>query len=279
MAAGPSVPPAPQWATASGDAWARRWRDTDAALDAISPFLLDSIAASAPDGRFSAFEIGCGPGSTTLAVADAFPAAVIAACDISPSLAEIARERTAGRDGVRVQLGDAEALARANGSFDLIYSRHGVMFFRDPVRAFGAFRSAANTGAALTFTCFQSWDENPWASEVASAAAGRELPTPGREPSGFAFADPAYVREILGASGWDGGEPQGILFGYFAGAAAEDALSFLSDLGPASRILQGLPEQERRAAIERMRSVIETHSGERGVIFPAAAWLWRATAA
>ena len=91
MAVEPSAPPAPQWATAGGDAWARRWRDTDAALDGLSPLLLDSIAGSVPDGPLRAFEVGCGPGSTTLAVADAYPQAVITACDISPSLVEIAR--------------------------------------------------------------------------------------------------------------------------------------------------------------------------------------------
>lgn len=279
MAVEPSAPPAPQWATDSGDAWARRWKDTDAALDALSPFLLDSIAASAPDGPLSAFEIGCGPGSTTLAVADAFPEAAITACDISPSLVEIARERTADCKGIRVLLGDAEALASTDGAFDVFFSRHGVMFFGDPVRAFGAFRSAANTGAALTFTCFQSWDLNPWASELADAAAGRELPKPGREPSGFAFADPDYVRQIFASSGWAAAELQPISFDYFAGATQEAALSFLSELGPASRVLQSQPEEEQATARKRMRAVIDAHSGENGVVFPAAAWLWRATAA
>lgn len=279
MTASPSSPPAPQWATASGDAWARRWRDTDAALDALSPFLLDSIASSAPDGPFKAFEIGCGPGSTTLAVADAFGGAAIAACDISPSLVEIARQRTAGLDRVRVVLGDAEAVAPADAPFDLIYSRHGVMFFADPVRAFRAFRSAAKAGAALTFTCFQSWDLNPWASELAEAAAGHELPKPEREPSGFAFADPDYVRRIFGSSGWVAAEPRPIAFDYFAGATQEAALDFLCELGPASRVLQAVPDEDRTGAIERMRAVIGTHCSESGVLFPAAAWLWRAKAA
>jgi SAM-dependent methyltransferase len=279
MAVEPSAPPAPQWATAGGDAWARRWRDTDAALDALSPLLLDSIAGSVPDGPLSAFEVGCGPGSTTLGVADACPQAVITACDISPSLVEIAREQTADRKAIRVLLGDAEQLASTNGPFDLIYSRHGVMFFDEPERAFGAFRSAAKTGAALTFTCFQSWDLNPWASQLAEAAAGQELPKPGREPGGFAFADPDYVRQIFASSGWAAAEVQPISFGYFAGATEEAALAFLSELGPASRLLQTLRDEDRPAAIERMRAVIDAHCGDSGVVFPAAAWLWRAKAA
>lgn len=151
------------------------------------------------------------------------------------------------------------------------------MFFADPVRAFRAFRSAANGRAAVVFSCFQAWGLNAWASDLASAAAGRELPKPGREPSGFAFADPDYVRQILGSSGWAAADPEDISFDYFAGETPAEALSFLSELGPASRILQSLPEAERPAAVERMRAVIDEYSGGAGVVFPAAAWLWRAS--
>jgi SAM-dependent methyltransferase len=274
----PAAPPTPQWASASGDAWARRWRNTDAALDPISPYLLAAIAATTPVGRFRAFEIGCGPGSTTIAVADAFPEARITACDISPSLAAIASERLAGDDDVRVLVADAEIAAASEGPFDLLFSRHGVMFFADPVRAFTALRNASDLGGALIFSCFQAWDLNPWASELAAAAAGRELPRPGREPSGFAFADRAYVREILGSSGWHEAEPQAISFRYFAGHDPDEAMAFLLDIGPASRIIESMPAADRAAAIGRMRKVIDLHFDGTAVEFPAAAWVWQATA-
>ena len=271
----------PEWATTSGDIWARRWRDTDAALDALSPHLLSAVADYAPSGPFDAFEVGCGPGTTTIAMADRCPDATIAACDISPALASIAEHRTADRPNVRVLAGDAEAIAAAEGPFDLIYSRHGVMFFPDPVRAFRTLRLASNPGASMIFSCFQRWELNPWASKVADAAAGRVLPSPGREPSGFAFADPSHVLEIFGTSGWTEAEAAPVSFRYVAGAgehAVDDALSFLADLGPASRVLQSLPEQERAAALERMRHVIEQHLQSAAVVFPAAAWIWRAKA-
>ena len=271
----------PEWATTSGDIWARRWKDTDAALDALSPHLLSAIAEGAPTGPFHAFEVGCGPGTTTIAVAERWPDAAITACDISPALASIAEHRTVGRANARVLTGDAEALAAAEGPFELIYSRHGVMFFPEPVRAFRALRNAASSGGALVFSCFQGWDLNAWASEVANAAAGRVLPAPGREPSGFAFAEPDHVLEILRASGWTEPEAIPVCFGYAAGEgehAIDDALSFLADLGPASRVLQSLPEQDRTDALERMRKVIEQHFGGATVVFPAAVWIWRARA-
>mgnify|MGYP003575442594 CR=1 FL=1 len=270
-----------EWATKSGSVWARRWRDTDAGLAGLSPHLLSAVSACAPAGSFRAFDIGCGPGTTTLDVAAACPDAEIVACDVSPDLAEIARRRTADLPRVRVVEGDAETLAAGEGPFDLFFSRHGVMFFPDTIRAFRSFRNAARPAASLVFSCFQSWETNPWASELASAAAGKELPAPGREPSGFAFADPDYVRDFLASSGWTEAEPQDVAFDYVAargGDAVTGALSFLGEIGPASRVVQSMPEEERGAAVERMRSVIEGHFDGTAVVFPAAAWIWSAKA-
>jgi hypothetical protein len=178
-------------------------------------------------------------------------------------------------------IGDAGAVAASEGPFDLFFSRHGVMFFADPVQAFRTFRGAASPGAALIFSCFQAWELNLWASELASAAAGKALPPPGQEPGGFAFADPDHVLAILRSSGWTDPKYESVRYRYVAGEgenAAADALSFMTDIGPASRILQSLPEEERRDSLDRMQSVIERHLDGTAVTFPAAAWIWRATA-
>lgn len=272
---------APQWATTSGDAWSRRWRDTDKGLSGLAPDLLAAIASRAPTGPFRAFDVGCGPGSTSIAVAEACPQAEIVACDISPALVRLAQERTAEVPRIRVLLGDAEALAPNEGPFDLVFSRHGVMFFADPVRALRAIREATNAGGFMVFSCFRDWDLNPWAAELASAVAGRIVPRPGREPGGFAFADPDYVRELLIGSGWAKAEPQTVDFQYVAAGgedAVEHALSYLSEIGPASRILETLPESEKPVALERMRGALERHFDGAAVSFPAAAWIWVAEA-
>jgi SAM-dependent methyltransferase len=269
------------WVTTSGDAWSRRWKDTDRGLEELGRHLLSAITAAASVGAFRAFEVGCGAGSTSIAVAEARPEMLITACDISPALVEVARQRTADTRQVRVLLGDAEAIASREGPFDVIFSRHGVMFFPNPVAAFERLRRAASPDASLIFSCFRSWDSNAWATELTGAAAGREVPPPGREPSGFAFADPDYVHEILTASGWEEASPQPVDFTYVAGEgdeAVEHALSFVLDIGPASRVIQTLPEQERRAAVDRMRGVIERHFDGSVVAFPAAAWIWTAKA-
>jgi SAM-dependent methyltransferase len=226
-------------------------------------------------------DIGCGAGSTSGELARTRPDATIIACDISPTLVELASNRLAELDGVRVVHGNAEEVAGREGPFDLIFSRHGVMFFSDPVGAFRSFRSAAAPDARLTFSCFQAWGLNPWASELGEAAAGHPLPPPGREPSGFAFAEPDYVRHILQVAGWRDAEALPTPFRYIAGegeGAVDRALDYLAEIGPASRALLDLPEPERDAGLSRMRAVIERYCANNIVEFPAAAWIWSAKA-
>lgn len=269
----------PEWASTTGDAWARRWQNAEQALAGLAVQLDAAIVAAAPEGCFRALDIGYGAGSTSIALAAVRPEATIVACDLSPSLVGIARQRTEDIAGIEVVLGDAAEVATRHGPFDLFLSRHGVMFFDDPVRAFRAFAEASIPGAAILFSCFQDWSANPWASELASAAAGAALPPPGREPSGFAFAEPRYVEGILAASGWSEAQARPTKFRYVAGTgghAVDEALSLLSELGPASRVLAGLAEDERGPAVSRMRKVVERRFDGRTVSFDAAAWIWSA---
>jgi SAM-dependent methyltransferase len=240
-----------------------------------------AIARLSRVGPFRALDVGCGPGTTALALAAVRPDAAIVGCDVSNSLVEIARGRGEGSDNLEFVAEDAETAARQRGPFDLIFSRHGVMFFDDPIRAFGTLREATAAGGALAFSCFRGWQENLWASELAGAAAGVQQPSPGREPSGFAFADVDYVRDILAASGWEDPTTTSVEFSYVVGVGAnaiDDTLGFFTELGPASRLLEGLSEGERSAAVDRMRAVITAHAHDGRVEFPAAAWIWTAKA-
>ena len=271
----------PDWSGVTGDIWARRWRELDHALAGVGEALDATIGDAAPPAPFRALDVGCGPGTTSLALAAARPDASILGCDLSSSLVSIAQQRAERVPCCEFVAADAEKLARKRGSFDLIFSRHGVMFFDDAVRAFRRFRSAATLDGKLVFSCFQNWDANPWASEVASAAAGTRVPPPGREPGGFAFAEVDHVREILESAGWTSLDHRALTFNYIAGdgtAAVNEALAFLSDVGPASRVIQGLVGHAREDALQRMRRAIDAREVDGTVSFPAAAWIWSASA-
>jgi SAM-dependent methyltransferase len=267
----------PDWSGASGDIWARRWRDTDRALAGVGEALDSAILKAAPAGPFRALDVGCGPGTTALALARRRADAEIIGCDLSPQLVALAEQRAEGVGTIRFMVEDAEQAARDRGPFDLIFSRHGVMFFDDPYRAFASLRSGAKPEANLVFSCFRVWAANPWAAELAAAAAGRDVPPPGREPSGFAFADPDYVADILAAAGWAEAEPTAVDFDYVVGSR-EEALDVLSEIGPAARVMDEMDAPTRAAALEAVRGVVERHERGGVVQFAAAAWIWTSRA-
>ena len=94
-------------------------------------------------------DVGCGTGSTTLAVARQLGAnGDSIGIDISEPMIAAARAR-AEREAApaRFICADAQEHAFEPASFDMIISRFGVMFFDDPVRAFANLRRACERTA------------------------------------------------------------------------------------------------------------------------------------
>lgn len=254
------------WTGRVGDVWAEEWRRTDRSL------------AVAPD-EGSAIDIGCGAGGTAIALATARPALTVTGIDLSPSLIDIARERAAGLPNLAFRVADAQSLGGADA--DLLVSRHGVMFFDDPVAGFSALRAAVAPGAKLVFSCFRARADNEWAV-VIDAAVGNEVAAPaGYVPGPFALADEDFTRDLLTRSGWLNAAAEAVDFPYVAGEGeepAEDALGFFSHIGPAARAMADAPADRRAAMRESLRAALAARAADKMVAFRAAAWIWTATA-
>ncbi|MET0307382.1 MAG: class I SAM-dependent methyltransferase [Sphingomonas sp.] len=269
------------WQGAVGDVWAEEAQRTDRSFEGLAPALNAAIVAAAPAGPIDALDIGCGAGITSIAFADARPDARITGIDISPNLVTLARARLEGRRNLAFVVGDAVQEAPRHGPAQLLFSRHGVMFFLDPVAAFAALHAAAAPGARLIFSCFRAIDRNPWAALVATAAGS--APAPGRPdmPGPFAFADPALVTPILTAAGWNGVTCAPVDYAYRAGQGDDpvaDAVAFFTRIGPTARLLHDMPAGERPATLARVEAVLAEHRSGDTVEFPAAAWIWSAHA-
>ncbi len=262
-----------EWSGAVGDAWAAEWQATDLSFAGLTPRLDAAILDAAPDkGR--AIDIGCGAGSTSIALAIARPHLDITGIDISSSLVSTARERATGIPNLCFETLDAQELDA--GSADFLFSRHGVMFFADPVAGFTALRRAATDHARFVFSCFRWFELNRWAMDSVAAIAGRAPPPPETTPGPFAFADPLRVRDILLASGWTGKE-EPVDYAYRAGEgrrAVEQAVAFFSRIGPAAAKLKELEGAERDAGLARVRALLDARRSGDVVDFPAAAWIW-----
>jgi SAM-dependent methyltransferase len=263
-----------EWTGRVGDAWAAEWQRTDRSFADLSRQLDAAILAAAPEGAFRALDIGCGAGGTSLALAGARSDAQITGVDLSEELVRVARSRVP----VRFLVGDARVLALEQGPFDLLYSRHGVMFFDDPVAAFAALRAGARAGAQLIFSCFRARGENGWVTAVDDAVGSPGVEPTGYAPGPFGFADEGFVRDVLTEAGWASVASQPIDYRYVAGADVDDAMSFFGRIGPAARALAAADPAERPAIDARLRSALAANQTSAGVTFPAAAWIWTATA-
>jgi SAM-dependent methyltransferase len=261
----------------------RGWVEAQATLDRLlQPFEDSLLDAAAVRAGSRVLDVGCGTGSTTLAVARRVGAAGRAVgVDISEPMLALARER-AERDRLPATFvcADAQVHAFEPASFDTIVSRFGVMFFDDPVRAFANLRRAARPGAELRFMAWRSGAENPFMTTAERAAAPLLPDLPPRDPNGpgqFAFADPERVRRILGESGWTGVEiaPNDPV----CTLPEPDLTRYLIRLGPLGRVLQDADEPTRARIMAVVRPAFAPFVHGNEVRFTAACWMVTARAA
>lgn len=267
------------WQGRVGDVWAAEWRCTDRSLADLSRHLDAAIATVAPE-QGNALDIGSGAGATSLALRAARPGLRVTGADLSPGLVERARARASALegDGPHFICDDALAVAERERPFDLLVSRHGVMFFADPVAAFARLRSSVRDGAAMVFSCFADRGQNAFATMADEALEMVPVPVMAYQPGPFAFADRDKVRDLLTRAGWVPDSAERVSFDYVVGEGDNpvgDALSFLSRIGPAARGLAQAGADERVRIEARLRAALSRHQVGDRIVLPASAWIWQ----
>jgi SAM-dependent methyltransferase len=260
------------WNGASGHAWVA----AQGVLDAIFKPLQDGLVeAASAVGASQVLDVGCGAGSTTLAVARLLGSnGSCVGVDISEPLIAAARARAARESTpARFIRADAQRHAFEPASFDMIISRFGVMFFDDSVGAFANLRRAARDGARLRFAAWRSAEENPFMTTAERAAAAVLPNIPARrpgEPGQFAFGDEGWVHRILEESGWADIDIRPL---DVACALPESELvGYLTRMGPLGRILREVDEQTCIKVVETVRAAFEPYVHGAEARFTAACW-------
>ena len=258
----------------------RRWVIEQARIDQLMADLTEAaLAAAAPKQGERVLDVGCGTGTTVLRLAEAVgPSGRVLGVDISEQQLALARQRVAaaGANQAQLVLDDAATHHFAPETFDLGFSRFGVMFFADPVAAFRNIRGAMKRSGRLLLAVFRSGAENPWAT--ASVAAISHLVPPSaplgpEEPGQFSWSDPARVKRILDGAGFRNVVLTPLDLSFVMGRNAAEAAEFATFIGQGARLLHGQPDETRQAARVAFEGFFKAHEGPNGVTLPGALWL------
>jgi SAM-dependent methyltransferase len=269
------------WNGPGGQKWADRQQEQVALLAPVADILIDRAAPAVGE---RVIDVGCGSGDTTMAFARKVgPTGYALGVDISGPMLERARQSTPAGLPVDFVLADATIHPFQPAGFDLLASRFGVMFFADPVLSFANMRKALKPSGRLAFACWREPRENPWAMVPLQAVYlhAPKLPPQGPEdPGPFAFASEERVNRILGEAGFTAinMEPCNLAIDVAIGKGLEAAVRGAFEIGPASRALQGQPDEVRAAATVSVREALKPYVNGDTVALPGAIWIVTARA-
>jgi SAM-dependent methyltransferase len=227
-----------------------------------------------------AVDIGCGAGGTTISLARAVgDQGAAVGLDISATMLVEARQAAAasGLANVTFEEGDAQIYPFEPGRFDLAFSRFGVMFFADPVRAFANVGRGLRAGGRLGFACWGLPADNPAQARVRAAVA-RVVDVPPIDldaPGPHSLGTEAVLRRVLGAAGFVDLRLQLLRREAPIGGTARSAEEMVDGLlmtGPARDVVTRQPQLKPQLAAELLAE-FGTKWKPGGMWLPAAVWM------
>jgi len=187
-----------------------RWKAKSAAMGQPVTDAFVEYAQPAPGMRV--LDLASGTGEPAISLASRVgESGHVTALDLSADLLEIAaqRARSRGLKNFTTQQADAHSLPFPEDSFELATSRFGVMFFRDPVLAFGELWRVLRPGARACFLAWGSFDQPYWQSMmgVVHRHVGGPLLAPDG-PNPFRYALPGSLSAVLRGAGFEAVEEE-----------------------------------------------------------------------
>jgi SAM-dependent methyltransferase len=258
------------WNEIAGPRWVERAEIQEARNIEVAQILLRE-AHAVPGERV--LDVGCGPGATALPLAAAVgPSGHVTGVDIAEPMLDLLRRRIEEQRIVNLTplLADAQTYAFTPGSFDLLTSRFGVMFFADHLAAFRNLGQALRPGGRL---CMAVWagiaDNVHWQIpfEMAVRHVGPPKPQPPHAPGPTALSDPDYVRGVLSGAGFTAIAIEPTRFHVIGKSAASEA-EHAGMLGPSGRLLdeKEADDTTRRAVVNETETAFAAQFGGEGTI-------------
>jgi ubiquinone/menaquinone biosynthesis C-methylase UbiE len=256
----------------------QQWEDGAEAWDRWGP-TLEAWLGEATDQMLEAagvragaevLDVAAGAGGQTLAAARRVgPAGRVVATDISPTILSFAARGAAraGLTNVETLEADGEALGTlAEGAFDAVISRLGLMYFPDRHLALTGMNRVLREGGRLAAMAFSTADRNDFFSIPVSIIRDRAQlapPEPG-QPGPFSLSAPGVLEAALETAGFREVSVQALPSPLRLPSAAECVRFERESFGALHQMLAAVPKRERDqvwADVERELAGFETAGG------------------
>jgi ubiquinone/menaquinone biosynthesis C-methylase UbiE len=216
------------------------------------PFLLRA-AHIAPG--MHVLDIATGAGlSAEAALAAVGPIGYVMAADVSPAMAEKARERLGKTPNASVSVEDGQALSFADCSFDAVLCNLGLMFFPEPVRGLSEFRRALHPGGRVAVSVNTVVERSYNNNHQINVIIARNMPSLAEAVTRtFALGEASRLRSLFNEAGFADIETHTVRHTFVL--SSFDVYYGPFERGGAStgQALGALPEEIRRAVREEVR--------------------------
>ena len=261
---------------------AQRWRRQSAAMGRHMTEAIVAEAQVAPGMRV--LDVACGTGEPAISLAHLLNGTgLVLGVYISPEPLRVAAQRARERRlaNASFQQADVHSLPFADGNFDRVTSRLGVMFFADLPRALREMHRVLKPGGRITLLAWGPMQQPYFESTIGTilrVVPGSSLPDSGRRM--FRFGAAGELAAALEESGFCGIEENFRVVPWSWPGTPEEVWDYFQEVTvPFKPLIEAIPEKRRETVTaEVLREIRRFYDGAQ-VNFTATICLTSATAA
>lgn len=254
-----------QWQTA-----AKAWNDWGPTLRQwLGPATEMMLDMAGVKSGSRVLDVAAGAGDQTLQTAARVGATgSVLATDISSNILELAARnaREAGYRNVETKVVDGENLDVSEGSFDVVISRVGLIYFPDQQRALTGMKRALKLHGRVAAIVYSTADRNQFFSvpiSIIRRSANLPPSAPG-QPGPFSLGGPGVLEEAYRTAGFRDVQVRVVPAPLRMSSAAECVRFEKESFGALHQMLGGLDEAGREAAWAEINTAMRQFEGSNG---------------
>lgn len=171
-------------------------------LSPVNDSMLNMVKVRAGD---YVLDVASGTGEPGLTVARGNPEVNVVAVDLAEDMLKVAREHADAQQlrNFETVVCDAAEMPFRDETFDLVFCRHGFMFFGDMVLTLAEMMRVLKPGGAVVASVWDVPDRNPWICDSMKTMVSmlNLNPPSANGPGIFRCTEPGMMQQLFGQSG------------------------------------------------------------------------------